>query len=445
MAPSHDHPKWPPPSAFVWLVLILLGVQWLEYSGWLAGPTGRLLNILLSHGSSRSDGSPSRPVVTVEIDDHAYTSCFSETSPMNPTLIQALVARVLEAGPPVIGVDILTDSQKYSALYRDMAKTFRNSKVIWAAGAHRARVHAPSYFPWLIGMKDEIVADPTSVLGYESGSSELNPPYWAIPLFPRDDDSAIRRLPLQVTMSADVDRPDLGVKAPHWAHLVASEYCAWLLRDQRWRYTCPDMSSDEVLIPYGDEPPFRFSMDQFFQCDAHLNTIKYKPEFEKLFKDTVRNRAVLIGGTFSGSGDFHESPIGRIPGLLVNAYAVEQVQGGGFYAIRQPWAWIIDLALGLFFAFLGPVVERRSGSETHLLVLFGGVVLSVVLVVSVSVWEFFTWRYILGIVTIGIGLFLHELYHLAHTGAHGRKTAKGAHRTNPKRTGRSSRPGRRPE
>lgn len=449
MPNEEPEPKWRKRLPIAFLVVIVFVVQLFEYRGWIAGPTGHLVDMFLRHGSSHPSDVPPRPVVVVEIGDDAYTdgNCFKETSPLDPDLLRELVAKVAEAHPPEIGIDILTESKIHIDDYRRMAETFRPISIVWAAGVRQAHVHTPGFFAWLGGVKDEIIADPTRVLGYEPGAPQLKPPYWAIPLFPRDDDATIRRLPMEVTISADVDKPHSGPPAPHWARLIASDYCAWLLRTNG--YSCPARDSDEILIPYGGDQPLQFSMSQFFTCDAKAKTVTYRPEFQRVFEDSVKNRAVLIGGTFGSSGDFHDSPVGHIPGLLIDAYAIQaQVQGGEFYAIEQPWAWILDLIAGLAILLLysessiRKLFERlehhgmilRPEVENRVVLLGGFVLRCLLLILFVIGYRYWGFHYLLGLVAITMGTILEALFHLADH-------AWLAGSTNSRHTGHSSRRG----
>jgi CHASE2 domain-containing sensor protein len=432
--------KWDAVVPYACLLAILLTTQWLEYTGWFSAPSGRFADVILS-GSSKSSEAVARPVVTIEIDDDAYENWFKGTSPMDANLVGQLVALVASAKPPVIGVDILTDAKKYCEQYRAIAKrlSHSDSAIVWAAAVRDVRVEPPKNFlSWLRGRKDEIVADPSVVLGYEANDRDPDRPFWGLPLFPRDDDAVIRRLPLAVTISANVEEPKPdSPKVDHWTKAIASAYCRWSERVNH--YTCPVSGAEEVLVPYGGTAPYRFSASQFFVNNS--GELNFAPGFEKLLTDTVRNRAVLIGGTFRNSGDFHESPIGRIPGLLINAYAVEaQVKGGEFFEIEQPQGWIFDLLLGLaiIFAFSERGIEwaRRKFQNwklaskwlknyEHHILLSGGFVFGILCLIFFAV-GLFSRHYLLGLVPMGIGMFLEQFIHI-HIHAHQAITHSASH------------------
>src|SRR5450432_583962 len=85
------------------VLALALGMQAIEYYGWLAGPEGKLMDRLLSAESGMAAESP---ILLVEIDDEAYSKCFQETSPMNPQAVAGLVAGIASDPKPwVVGVD----------------------------------------------------------------------------------------------------------------------------------------------------------------------------------------------------------------------------------------------------------------------------------------------------------------------------------------------------
>src|ERR1700681_577639 len=114
-----------------WAIVIACAVQGLEYWGWFASIEGRVQDLLLSAGTFSS-----KKVGTVEIDDYAYKTCFGSKSPLDPNGVTDLVASVAQAGPAVIGVDILTNPEENAASYRswwDNPKTRPNVPVVWVA------------------------------------------------------------------------------------------------------------------------------------------------------------------------------------------------------------------------------------------------------------------------------------------------------------------------
>jgi CHASE2 domain-containing sensor protein len=155
----------------------------------------------------------------------------------------------------------------------------------------------------------------------------------------------------------------------------------------------------------------------------------------ELFESRVKDRAVLIGGTF-GSVDIHESPRGPMPGLRINAYAVEaQIQSPAFYAVNQPLALLLDVLLALIFVFVELRIEHWHGKlpgwlPKNDLVLFGSFVSCGIVLLAAALMMFWKWQYVPALVGVWLGVLLHQFVH-AHI--HERHVA------NPRHTHRSSR------
>lgn len=410
---------WPGRPAFLWVVTIVLATQALEYWGWLASANGILFDLILRKIPAASDYQ----VVTIAIDDDAYNNCLGGSSPMDPESISRLVNLVHEAGAGVIGVDIFTDSEKpqYAEAYRKIAKETSKygSAVIWAAAPSPSlSIDAHWFGSWLMGAEDTIITHPGPVLGYNPLAFQTPPPVnWALPVFPRDDDGTIRRLPLEITVSDPQSRRPW----PQFARLIASEYCAYLLRSLG--EVCPPQGGDEVLIPYGGQAPGQFTVGDFFyvksspdpkQLDA--GKLGSCPGGKRDLRSVVENRAVLIGGTFGGN-DFHDSPRGRMPGVRVLAYAVQaQIGIPAFYAVRQPYAWLIDFGLGFLFSVVAekviPKVSPECGSKRRVELVGAFAVLLVLLgFFSVVFWVLQRPQYIPGMATVLVGVLIHQSIH----------------------------------
>jgi len=427
-------------SYFV-LGFVLVFTQGLEYYGWFASANGKILNFFLSRNGrdSAPNSKLDRGVVTVEIDDKGYQQCFQGRSPMDPEQVWRLVSLVQNAGAAVIGVDIFTDADEYAGEYKNIAQRItRPESIVWASAAQHSWDYAPSFWGWLIGKEDAIIAEPTQVLGFEPLSIKSPPPVlWALPLFPREDDSTIRRLPLDITVTEDIRTPEGGDAKPLFARLIAKQYCAFLRTKGE---PCSQQKGDEILIPYGGDAPRRLRLSDFLYCSAATKagerpgSMDYLPDTRDLFQSLVKDKVALIGGTF-GSVDLHDSPKGRIPGLFINAYAVKaQIEGSAYFAVDQPFAWMLDLLLGLLFLFVEHWTESREWTHKHRVFLFASflvcwVVILVYLGLATTTWL----KYIPGFVTIIIGMSVHEFIRLA-------RAYIKSNRLNPKHTDRSSRP-----
>src|SRR5262249_35841445 len=126
------------------LVVIGLAIvmQYLDYRGTLSQWEGWFLDVALRWGPTSSNPTP---VITVEIDDHAYEKFFGSISPLDPKVLLKIVEKVatLDPKPAVTGIDILTESPEYASIPKgDWLKD-----TIWAAKASQARPSSPPGSP----------------------------------------------------------------------------------------------------------------------------------------------------------------------------------------------------------------------------------------------------------------------------------------------------------
>lgn len=342
------------------VIAIALLIHLLEFHGWLATAEGIVLDLFQSDLLRHPSGGPKgeSPIVTIEIDDASYRDCFESTSPLKPAVVADLIGQATSAVPAIIGVDILTDSPQYIEDYRHWDFAGWDSKIVWVMGTAGPSLKAESFWDWLTGHTD-LVVQPTLVLGRQGDlKNPMAEPTQGFPVFPRDEDLHLRRLLRQIQASSDPEHSPHSVSEWSFASAVAKRYC-----DSR-----PDQcrkkrrEADEVFVSYRSSGPQRFEMRDLFRC-SELNGLErgaalaapLKPGllWDK-FKLTVsnHNKIILIGGTFRESRDFYETPVGRLPGLIVNAYAIQaEIDGTGVSELPRYWTFLGDLFLGWLLGY----------------------------------------------------------------------------------------------
>ncbi len=397
------------------VALLALVMQVLEYRGWLGGLEGRLLDTLLASGGQVRGESP---ITLVDIDDEAYAQCFGETSPMDAAVVAALVAGVAREGQPwVIGVDVLTDSRKFATQYRALAPQMEalKPKVVWISGVASARFELASFLPWLAGAHHELIVKPTPVLGFEPGELAGMPELvWGVPVFPLDEDAGVRRFPRTVELSADPRYSSARERHSTWARRVAEEYC-------RSGARCADESAEEVLISYAAPTPKRVRALELFQCSEGGALPQAREGVWEKFREGARGKIVMIGGTFRASGDFHDTPAGRIDGLLINAYAVQaEADAAGIREASRPLAVLFDLATGVLMVWAGYRMEQAVGRmrkrsrwrgllARNLIRWTMAMSAGVVLLAAGCTWLLFGRGYLLSFLGVGVGVMLHQI------------------------------------
>jgi CHASE2 domain len=321
-------------------LLVVLGltllVQFLEFDGWLASAEFKIFDCLLAPPRSAEQG----PILTVEIDDDAYADCFSKNSPLYPENVMSMLKVVNElAGPLVIGVDIMTEASAYKS-----EKVEDWSRVVWIAGGKVLDTPLVCFWDWMLGRPNPTTVVPGEVLGRDSDT--IPGPRWGLPVFPADEDSKIRRVNQKVLTYKPPGDVRNRTAVDGWALTIASQYCT------ATKSCYVDGSRDEpVYIRYGASGPKAFHMKELFTCSKRGEKpplIEENGERLAEFRSLATGRIVLIGGTFSSARDTYYTPKGQLPGLTVNAYAVQSAIDGSFWPEElRPVAILLDLAIGV--------------------------------------------------------------------------------------------------
>jgi CHASE2 domain-containing sensor protein len=393
--------------------VLALCFQALDYFGWFASSDGRLLNSALT-GRSKPVAAADEAVTVLEIDDAAFRdkACFNGGSPLSPPLVMGLVKESLASGPRVIGVDIFTEGDQY----RDMPLPANDATVVWMSGSEGdSIIEVANLLQWLSGDHDHIVVKPTNVLGYTPSEwAEHRVIHWGVPAFPQDNDFLIRRFPRRIEVSADPTGSNYRQSFPSWAAQVAQEYC-------RGAADCIGEAADEVYVSYKNEKPDELKMSDYFACVAG-SRLTLRAEKAAAFRDSVHDKALLIGGTFRPSGqrgDFHQTPNGLLAGVVINAYAVRaEIEGSGLHDVRQPWALTLDFAVGILIVliFHHPLFEAAiAGNRLAWLkyyefrCMMGASLGLLAVLYAIARWVLPGASYLAGFTGVGLGLLLHQL------------------------------------
>ena len=322
--------------------VIAVVMQVLDYRGCLASAEGIAADRFL-----RFDWERSRlpRIVTVTIDDHYYNTHFEGMSPLDPRKVMPIVGGIRDAGAFIVGVDLLTESADYAGLVEQRPE-LRGDAFVWAAAPRQSPRVEPASFPsWLIGGDDRIFAQPGKVLGQDAPTPALSASpaqkvLWGIPVFPVEEDRAIRRVPR-------VWQDDgTGVPVRTFAAEVRRAYC-----EKRMLRSCDD-ESDEVFVSYRSVASLTptYTVEQILDCrEDQTDVWTCSPKADSPLKDAI----VLLGGTFSDSRDFFDTAAGRIPGLILNAHAVQAfLHGPAVTGLGQPAIFFLDVIIGLVIVLL---------------------------------------------------------------------------------------------
>ena len=338
--------------AFGIVVSLALLIKLLEFQGWLAPTEGRIFDS--AQGVRRGTAAQARnDVAVVLVDDEDYRNCFQSQSPLNPDRVMALV-REFGMGSAVVGVDIFTEGVEYGK-----HRSEGGLKAVWAAKANDPVAMTADFFQWLMGHEDHFSVTAGKVLGEPA---ELESPArlvtWGIPLYPRDEDLRVRRFPREVTVRDSVYQAKEPVKRASWAKQIAdrsglrvperpSGWAKWLVGH--------DEGGGEVMISFDRPDPVKRRVSEFFSCSPKAFVSKGTAA-----ELVASHKIILIGGTFGGL-DEYETPVGRKPGVVISAAALQsEIDNRVIHEIPRLATFIMDIGFGWLLILLGIVFPPRK-------------------------------------------------------------------------------------
>jgi CHASE2 domain-containing sensor protein len=328
--------------------------------------------------------SPADPqhVVIVAIDDADYKSTFRAVSPLSASGVQRILDAIVAAHPRVIGVDLDT--------------------------AGTAELKTPADAPPIVWGRDA-VWDPARkqfselpVLGGKDPARQMD--VAAIAQLPVDSDGVIRRY--RRTFPVEGDRPE-----PSFPWAVTEKACP---NHDTAECKSVDWEAEEprrglVLNFAGHRFNFTPLSARFVLQGASLPVWKTN--------SPLRDRIVLLGGTYRAARDTYVTPVGTMAGVQLMAQAVEvEMTGGGIRPINEIAAVLFDLLSGAILVLIGYSFENHLG-RTMLVSLLALVLLPLVS----SYLAFATLARWFNFVPMAVGVILHEFYEHAKEYQHLRR------------------------
>lgn len=269
-------------------------------------------------------------VAVVEITEEDYYQLFGGASPLDPPRLRRLIGAIAAAGPCVIGVDIST----FDPPFREMETPGDWPPVVWVRDV------------WEDAPGADGRPTPRDVLGGRDPALNRDA---GLALLIKDGAGVTRRY-RRVIETADGRAPSFP-----WAVY------------QSTRRNCPHVAAreleettDSLNIGYARGAA---GLGRTRLPASQVLAAADDPDWRK--SSGLEGKIVLVGGSYSGQ-DTHDTPLGRMPGVVIMANAVEtELRGGG----RKSPGY---LALGLFVVFDGLLMvmlfdDRRSLKKSLLL------------------------------------------------------------------------------
>ena len=309
----------------------------------------------------RSVPSKADRVVVVEVTDQDYERFFGSTSPLNRTQLATLIENVASVKPRIIVVDF------------DVSTTPRAlSPALPGCGPNQPKPtkgSSPSFEEEVTACVDSISpktrviwaqmyrvvklnGEPVPQLGAISERVHL-----ALPLFPQDVDGAVRRYERWIP-----------VVTQHGSHREWWPTIPYAAHDEGAEPQEAGQGEGEYYFPFSASQSLdRIDANAFLICDPKLTPCTPSTSEDVANRSAfMQDKKVIIGGTFHAARDEYFTPAGPLPGVILNALALQAEDDETLIKEANEIAvFMIDVWIGaLIVAFGTWVVKNDELSST---------------------------------------------------------------------------------
>jgi CHASE2 domain-containing sensor protein len=385
------------------VLLLVTGITTLlSQRGLLAGFESAALDVWLGARAPRAVDD----VVLVTIDDEDYRALFHRKSPLEPATVIRLVEAVAAGRPRAVGVDLDTSDEAYAGYSPPPGVVWAREGILdeeaaaAGAGGHHGGDHGSS-----------VAFRAGPVLGRDGEAAAKIA--GGLALMPQDRDGIIRRyrheLPLAPSAEGGHAAPAPGKMATlGWAVLRAAD-------ERAGRPPRPASEHALVLNFAGD----RYAFPHIAARDvlAAANSAAWGEA------GPLKDRVVLVGGTFRAARDEYVTPVGAMPGMQLVAQAIEsELHSGGIRPLAHWLMTLLEIASGILLVWinyrfrLGAALALSLGAMPLLTLLGSALAFS-----SLAYWFDFA--------PTLLGVWIHELidhareYRAMHEALHGARAA----------------------
>jgi CHASE2 domain-containing sensor protein len=318
-----------------------------------------------------SAAAPESRTVIVDISDADFhdPQLFNGRSPLDPAMLQSIIAAVAAAKPAVIGVDVTTEERGDASLRTAFAGS--SVPIVWARDAEPPDT-ATRPSDWRLG--DVLGAAPAPDVRF------------GVAVFPRDSDRFVRGYYRRVP----------GVRLPTLAWAILDVYCSAPNRPEcgRVRERLARGDGDDEIVR------FNFAADRNTFPKIGASAVAAAPA------GTFAGHPVIVGGTFAAGRDFYATPLGDMAGVELTARAIEsELTGGGLGGVNDVLMFAFDILSGIALVYLN--WRWQPGSRLNALVTTTAIAVLAMLGSYVAFRAFSYWA---TFVPVGIGVWLHECY-----------------------------------
>ena len=322
-------------------------------------------------------------LVAITDQDYADPNLFRKTSPLDPALLGKLIGAITRLRPRVIGVDIdTTDSHGLHPQEGDVP-------IVWGQRIELGEdAHQRKRLP---------------VLG--NAVPQPDEEHIGISALPSDHDGTVRRYRRKIPVAdGEADSLPWAVTKAFARAVIADSASKPNEKKQRRNLLQSEEGSDEArVLAFSEQPHSRvrvMSASDVLQLDANAGSAN-----NRIFQ----NAAVMLGGTFSLSGDFYGTPLGKRAGVDLFCDAIEtELQGRPVTPVNEILMILFDVLGG--FLLTGWHVFSKAWSSAIMRVLA-----IPLLALGFSFVAFSSFAYWANFVPVLAGVLIHELYeHFKH-------------------------------
>ena len=285
----------------------------------------RLEMVILDSWTSFQLPQESSDIAIVAITDEEYRAQFHNTSPLSPAKVADLLCAIAHSGPKVIGVDL--DTAEWSAADRDRV---REQCVTVHENSQTYRIP----LVWALGG----IEDPAGLIQLNPVINSAPGDCFAPPAIIPDEDGVIRGSYREIVGG---DR-----RWPGFGSLIAAA------REGSVR----DCRTNGAIGGSGRPNRFLINFRGDVKTFPHLNA---STVLGAAFTDAwegdnpLKNKIVLLGGTFRAGRDRYPTPRGQMDGVNVMAYAIQsELPGGGIKQVPEALFLTTDLLIGFAVVML---------------------------------------------------------------------------------------------
>jgi signal transduction histidine kinase len=321
------------------IVLVSAFTTFLYKFGWFQWIENATLDLIV-HSVDLETGS----VFLVEITDDDYKTVFAGQSPLNKNKLSEIIGAIADSDPSVIVLDVDTGAGQLKRPDTGNWKgplIIANSYDLLDETKTAELLHVPAEAVPLLPIcertilkSQQTVPDETSGFGPSKNTqSDYAGVLDGIAFMPRDLDGFVRRYcrRIKVMEPGSESKTRLADSLP-WS--IAKAKNPELINKVETE------ANDVVLL---------FAKDQDRIPRTSVSNLLANKKLSG-WKDIMKGKIAIIGGTYRESRDMYKTPAGVLPGMNIVAQAVEtELQFGGVKAVNEMWILFAQVIASFVF------------------------------------------------------------------------------------------------